>query len=578
MLTPKESSLLARELDIIKIYRENPVLAAQDLLGVDLAVPQRAILNSMWKKDFVLVTAGRGCGKSFMTGVFSVLWALLYPGQKIGLLAPSFRQGKTMFAEVEKLWRASPLLREATEGKPTLASDRCYLKFKQGGNTPCSIIEAIPLGDGSKIRGARYYVIIVDEFAQMPEQIFKQVILPMGATVANPMENVRKLAKIDKLIKSGKAKSSDFQEKDSNKVVMLSSAYYQFNHMYNSILAYQRLINEGNKAYAVHTIAYTDMPKGFLDIANITSSKASLSEAQFNMEYGAIWEADSSGVFKATLIEKCKGLEKFTVSRKGIPGKEYILGLDPARESDAFAMCILQVGNPNRVVSAWEFYKVDFPKMASTIINLCTIFNVIAVHMDIGAGGGGNIMKDLLAEEERFGTNRILDITDDSTVGQVGNRILYCFAPSSKSNADAVNATLSLMEHNELALPQSPVNISGSNHFEELEDIYETASEMLRQVTLIEVTQTKSGIAHFDVPTGGGHGKQKKDLFTAFILACKKAYDLTMYVEEEINTPILGVISGLPGRSNPILNNTASSSLGPSYTKGLDNWTRNKGF
>ena len=62
-LKGKEISLLGRELDMIKLYRKNPVHAAEDLLRVVLPVPQRRLREDMWFKNFVLVTAGRGEGR-----------------------------------------------------------------------------------------------------------------------------------------------------------------------------------------------------------------------------------------------------------------------------------------------------------------------------------------------------------------------------------------------------------------------------------------------------------------------------------------------------------------------------------
>jgi hypothetical protein len=48
---------------------------------------------------------------------------------------------------------------------------------------------------------------------------------------------------------------------------------------------------------------------------------------------------------------------------------------------------------------------------------------------------------------------------------------------------------------------------------------------MKQQMQMIEVTETPTGKYHFDVPKGGGHSKQKKDLYTAFMLAGRCVYD-----------------------------------------------------
>lgn len=551
MLSGSELVAVNKELQLIKFYRQNPVIAAEDLLRVKLAIPQQAVLEDMWFKNFVLVTAGRGTGKTFLQSVFACLWALLYPGQKVGLLAPSFRQAKTMFAEVDRRWSEAPLLQEATTQKPTRASDRCYLNFRAPPFRVGSTIEAVPLGDGSKIRGARYYAILADEFAQIPEEIFNRVILPMGATVADPMENVERIARQRALIESGKATAADFDKKVENKVVMTSSAFYQFNHMYQTKLNYEELVRQGDPDYATHTISFRDMPEGFLSEANIKNAQARNSRLEFRMEYEAIWEADSAGVFKASLIENCKKNATHTVSLKGSPGAEYILGVDPARASDGFAMCLIEMGTPNKIVAAWEYYQNAFPQMAKTVMDICNTFNVIAVHMDAGAGGGGLAMRDLLEEEERWGTSlRILDIEDERHIDAVGRKILHLFNPAPKTNAEAVYASLALLEQGQLTLPQRPqpkgVTPGAFEELEELEAVYDTVDKMIRQMMLIEVSQSRSGVAHFDVPSGGGHATQKKDLYSAFVLASKKAYDLAIMEEEDSGILEVGLVEGRP--------------------------------
>lgn len=545
-LTSHDAIELKRELNLVQFYRDHPVLAAEDLLRVKLAVPQQHILNDMWFKKYIIMSAGRGCGKTFLQATFACLWALLWPGQKIGLIAPSFRQAKLIFAEVDKIWSKAPLLQEATTQKPTRASDRCYLNFKQSGYAAPSMIEAIPLGDGGKIRGARYYCIIADEFAQIPSEIFNSVIRPMGATVADPMENVERVARIESLIRSGKASREDFEEAAGNKIIISSSAYFTFNHMYDLMRNYKEHQDAGDPKYAVHELSYRNMPKGFLEEDNIQSARSNMSKIQFNMEYEALWEADSAGVFKASLIEECRKLADYTVKLKGDPGKQYVLGVDPARAADGFAICLIEMGSPSSVVRAWEFYNQDFPFMASKIIEICGQYNVVAIHMDSGAGGGGLALKDLLAEEKRFHNDCILDVDDETTAGLNGRRILHLFKPSPQSNAEAVYASLNLMEQKMISFPKPPQIFTEELEFlDEKEEAYDTIQRMVRQLMIIEVTQNKSGVAHFDVPAGGGHGAQKKDLYTSFILAAKKTYDLNLYVQDKGTLLEYGIIENI---------------------------------
>jgi hypothetical protein len=469
---------------------------------------------------------------TFVLGAFACLSAMLYPGQKVGLLAPSFRQSKFIFAEVEKIWSKAPILQEATTGRPTKASDKCYLNFKTSGRSPPSVIEAIPLGDGGLIRGARYFVILADEFAQIPSEIFNTVITPMGATTLDPMENVRKRELQAKLIEKG-IDISTLEEPETNKIIMTSSAYYQFNHMYNQLQTYKRHIQEGIKGYAVNTVSYRSMPPGFLSENNIREAQSNSTKDQFMMEYEAIWLSDSSGIFKASLVENCTKDSSFTVKLKGDTGKEYVLGVDPARTKDGFTICVIELDRPNKVVAAYEYYKQDFPKMSQIIMDVCDKFNVIRIHMD--AGGGGLAIKDLLEEHARFGARVILDMDDEKNKNREGRKILKLanFGPRfiSEMNYHALN----LMEKGALHFPKPPqlFNINASQ-LEDHEEIFGNIQKTKEQLVTIEVRENASGGAKFDLPegSGDGHGKQKKDLYTAFVLAAKAAYDLNMPSED----------------------------------------------
>ena len=84
--------VLEKGKELIAFYRANPCVAAYDLLGVDFAPIQRLVFEDMWFKNYVITVAGRGFGKTFTLGVLSALSCMLYPGYRVGLIAPVFRQ------------------------------------------------------------------------------------------------------------------------------------------------------------------------------------------------------------------------------------------------------------------------------------------------------------------------------------------------------------------------------------------------------------------------------------------------------------------------------------------------------
>ena len=86
----------------------------------------------------------------------------------------------------------------ATTRSPSRGVSQSMLRFHNS-----SFVEALPVGDGTKIRGRRYHIIFIDEYSQMDELIIKLVI--------RPMLNIKRKGKQNQLIVAG-------------------TAYYRWNH------------------------------------------------------------------------------------------------------------------------------------------------------------------------------------------------------------------------------------------------------------------------------------------------------------------------------------------------------------
>ena len=503
--------ILDQGAEMIECYRNDPVIAAHELLRVDLAPIQRIILRDMWFKNFTISVVARGGGKTFLLGVNAALHCLLYPGYRVGLISSSFRQSKYIFSEVEKLYTRSSILREACEKRPVRGSDLCYLKFKGTDNSNSSYIEALPLGvDGAKIRGSRFYLIEIDELAQVPPQIIDMVIRPFGAVTLEPMERVRYMERMHRLIEAGLATEDDIIEASANKMIMTSSGYFKFNHMWNRMKSYwHAMTEEGEKTrYAVHQVPYQMMPEGFLDDENIKEAKRTMSSIEFMMEYEASMISDSDGFFKASLLELCTMGSDFSIRLTGAYGKEYVLGVDPSQGGTASCGIILiELGKPNKIVYVRGLKKRTTQEMTVAIQKLTDVFNVVEIFMD--SQGGGNAIKDLLQE----GYNKhmlILDPEDENMKGKNGKRILNMINPAPAWIADANFDTLALLENKDLRFPAVPT--SGNNIEEKL---YEEIKLLKSQMLNIIVTETARGVRHFDTPRKG----QNKDLYSALVLA-----------------------------------------------------------
>ena len=509
---------------MIAYYRSDPVMAAYDLLNVDLAPIQRVILRDMWFKNFDITVMGRGGGKTFLLGVNAVLHALLYPGYRVGLIAPSFRQSKMIFAEVEKIYQRSPILREACEKRPVRGSDTCYLKFRGTDYSNGSFIEALPIGvDGAKIRGSRFYLIQIDELAQMTTDIIDLVIRPMAAVSLEPMQRVRERQRQEEMIRQGLATEDDFIDEAANKMIMTSSGYFKFNHMWHRMKSYWKAMKEEGKntKYAVHQVPYQLLPPAFLDEENIKEARRTMSSIEFSMEYEAAMVSDSDGFFKASMLEACSIGSNFSIRLVGQKSKEYVMGIDPNQGGKASCgVIIIEVGDPHKIVYVKELKKKTTQDMVMAFQNLTDIFNVVRIFMD--SQGGGKPIRDLLQE----GYNNhipILDMDDETTKGKHGKSILQLVNPTPAWINDANFDTLAMFEHKDLRFPTLPDSADPI-----AEKLYEEVRVLKSQLLNIIVTQTARGVRHFDTPKKG----QNKDLYSATILAAWGVREMYREVEE----------------------------------------------
>lgn len=449
---------------------------------------------------------------------------------------------KMIFSEVEKLYGKSPILKEATIKQPTRGADTCFLKFKSVGGANGSFIEALPLGnDGSKIRGSRFYLICVDELAQVPDEILDLVLRPMAATALEPMERVRRIEHQKMLIEQGLATEDDFDDERVNKMVMTSSGYYKFNHMWRRMQDYwlQMDLHGEKSRYAVHQVPYWLLPDGFLDKNNIEEAKRVMSSAEYRMEYEAEMISDSEGFFLASLLESCTLGSGFPIEIVGDSSSEYVLGIDPNQGGSASCgVVIVKLGNPNKVVNVQELKKLTTQELTLTVQNICSEFNINRIYMD--KGGGGKSICDLL-EEGYGGFEPIIDITNKDHIHLPGRHILEMVDFSTQWISDANFGTLSLLEDKRLRFPETPVNGSDMQA-----RIYENTVTLKSQMANIVVTQTASGRLHFDTPTKG----QNKDLYSAMILAGYGARLLEIELEDS-GDPILYNSNGMIRRHEP---------------------------
>lgn len=366
----------------------------------------------------------------------------------------------------------------------------------------------------TKIRGFRANVVIADEFASIPEDVFDVVVRGFAATAKTPVEEAKKiafdkqLAKIDLPADIKIKLTTDDGKMHGNQIVYSGTAYYAFNHfakkhkMWQEIIRSrgdtekvaqifggENLVPEGfnHKDYSIMRIPHTHLPEGLLDQRQLAHSKATLPRNIYLMEYGAIFVKDSDGFYPRSLIEGCTvgpnkpidtpdGPVTFTPLMRGIKGPKYVMGIDPAAERDNLAVTITEVwANHYRVVYCWAVNKKEFIKRkkrglitdddyyaycCSRIRQIVKLFNPVRIEMD--SQGGGYAVAEMLRNKKLlniddgdFPIYEVIDFDEPKhTDGETdGRHILHLVKQSSDFNQNANIALHKSLETRTLLFP-----------------------------------------------------------------------------------------------------------------------------
>lgn len=409
---------------------------------------QCAMLKELWTRPFPMLIASRGAGKSFILGLYALLRALLIQGRKVVITGSGFRQAKTVFNYAESIWHRSPVLQslvaENSRSGPHHDADRWTLVLGH------SEITALPLGDGTKIRGQRANDVIADEFASIPWEIFDTVVGGFGVVSLDPVKNVKDRARIRVLKKRGRwtAEAAERHRKEtlSNQTIISGTAFYQFNHFARYWKLWKLIISSKGdpkvlkdhfpngidehfdwRDYSVIRIPVELLPEGFMDEKQVAQARARQHTGTFANEFGACFSSDSNGFFKRSLIETCIASNQnfividgdpiiFRAMTRGNPDGAYVYGIDPASEQDNFSIVILEVHPTHRrIVYGWsttrEGHKqrvkagatkeTDFyGYCARKIRELMSVFPCEHIAMD--SQGGGIAVMEALHDQDKM--------------------------------------------------------------------------------------------------------------------------------------------------------------------------------
>jgi hypothetical protein len=395
------------KVSLAKFLRHNLRFTVELLTGIRLFAIQIVILRAWFLRNFNLAVWSRGGGKSFLVAIFCVLYCIFNKNSRVVIIAQNFRSSKRIFDAIDRLVK-SPMgvfLQQCFNQKPSRKNDEYKYEINGG------FILALPLGDGDKIRGTRGDVLIVDEFLLISEDIYKAVLLPF--LVAKEGSDIKKQQTIkpieDLLIKRGLMKEEERTTYAfTKKVILLSSASYQFEYLYQIYKKWVKIIRKEigedekkdlveDASYFVSQLAWDAFPPELMDKSIINeANEEGMSNAVFQREFGAQFTDDSDSYFSALKMAECTvpNCDEPTVRIVGRKDKEYILAIDPnassSKNSDDFAMAVGEIVSKDRKIIANVH---NYAKAGGTIqehieylVYILTHFNIVYIIADKAGG------------------------------------------------------------------------------------------------------------------------------------------------------------------------------------------------
>ena len=587
-LEEKDAKLL-----LYKFFRNNTTFATDLIAGVKLFPFQHMAIKSMFQTDYFLGVWSRGMSKSWTTGVFAFMDAILNQGVQIGILSKSFRQAKMIFKKIEDIAnKPDAAFLSQCITKTSKTNDQWTLQIGD------SQIHALPLGDGEKLRGFRFHRIIIDEFLLMPERIYNEVIIPFLSVVENPTQRDELYNLETELIKKGEMKEEDRYVWPNNKLIMLSSASYKFEYMYKVYEQFDNLIMAGNKNpteanRVIMHFSYDCAPQQLYDQNLIDQAKSSMSQSQFDREFGAVFTDDSSGYFKTSKMAECTVPEGQppSVEVAGDSNSKYVVAFDPSwaesESSDDFAIQVFKLNDKTQQGTLVHSYALAGAPMRQHITYMhyvLTHFNVVAL---VGDYNGGVQFLSAANESAQFKSSNLKIETIDADWDNIdgyqkaildakrqydlkSKRICVLRKPTSawirranellQSNFDhkriwfaskAIDEYYEKQRQKKIPIDQlkfsNIIDKENQSSSAKMIDFVEHQEDMIEltktECSLIQITTSPQGTQTFDLPPTlkrqTGPEKARKDSYSALVLGnwmIKIYYDMSSFKSESVQT------------------------------------------
>lgn len=239
-------------------------------------MPPRVSAFHCWKKMYAGLAGNcKNCwiksqqgntmlGKSYLSAVFCVTRAILYPGSKIVIASGTRSQSLNVLNKIMlELKPLSPALAfEISEKETKINGTDAQIVFKNG-----SFIKVVTSGESA--RGNRANILIIDEFRLVPKDTVDTILSKF--LTSNRMPEYSELSKEERRIA---------REKEANKTLYLSSAYFSDSWAFEKCRSLYDLMQDDTKRSFVCGFPYQlAIKEGLLSVESV---KDQMAESDFS--------------------------------------------------------------------------------------------------------------------------------------------------------------------------------------------------------------------------------------------------------------------------------------------------------
>ncbi len=324
---------------------------------------QEEVMNT---EGNMVLRSGRQVGKSTVIGLKSAEYALDNPNKLIMVISKTERQASLLFSKILfNIVQLNPKSIRTGTDKETgefLSPTKHRIMLKNG-----STIHCLPAGDtGFGIMGFTIDLLIADEAAFIPEEVWNSVIPAMAITRGN--------------------------------IWLLSTPFLKEGYYYECF---------SDPTFTSFHTSSEDCPRK--DVEFLAHKKETLTKAQYAQMYLGEFRDEFSRFFPEELIIKCCTLER----RKTIIKGKYYIGCDVGRKIDAFTFEIIEEITRDKYKQVESIIEKDKTITENTrkIISLNSQYNFKKEYIDSGGMGIG--VCDILREDSK-NKNKVVEVNNSS--------------------------------------------------------------------------------------------------------------------------------------------------------------------